>query len=167
MFEIEVCCSPALADLAPDDIRTIVQRTLRAEQVARAEISIALVDNTTIHDLNRRHLNHDYETDVLSFLLDSDRPPHTEIPRGRERSIEGEVIVSVEMAAATGPRFDFTTAQETTLYLVHGLLHLCGYDDLTEDEQPIMRKRERDILALWNLTPHFAEATGRKTGDHA
>jgi len=41
------------------------------------------------------------------------------------------------------------------LYLVHGLLHLCGYDDLTESEQQIMRARERDILQNWSLTPHY------------
>ena len=53
-------------------IREIVRQTLAAEKLAAATISVALVDNRAIHDLNRRHLNHDYETDVLSFLFDAE-----------------------------------------------------------------------------------------------
>ncbi len=52
------------------------------------------------------------------------------------------------MAVRSAPRFDWSPAEELTLYLVHGLLHLCGYDDLTEPERRLMRRRERTILKL-------------------
>ncbi|MEX0718851.1 MAG: rRNA maturation RNase YbeY [Planctomycetaceae bacterium] len=51
-------------------LRDVIARTLELENVAAAEISLAIVDDATIHELNRRHLAHDYPTDVLSFLLD-------------------------------------------------------------------------------------------------
>ena len=79
--------------------------------------------------------------------------------------IEGEVIVSAEMALQMAEQYHWHGADELCLYLVHGLLHLCGYDDLTEVEQIVMRQREREILRHWNLTPHYAEDTATPTGE--
>ncbi|MDB5339764.1 MAG: ybeY [Planctomycetaceae bacterium] len=158
MYEIEITNEQDQLELAEERLRDIVQRTLTAEQVRSAVISVAIVDNATIWRLNRRHLQHDYPTDVLSFLLESD-PETVPVtgPRGAGRMIEGEVIVSAEMALQMAAQYHWQGADELCLYLVHGLLHLCGYDDLTPEEQIVMRHRERDILQFWNLTPHYAE----------
>ncbi|HEX4073376.1 MAG TPA: rRNA maturation RNase YbeY [Planctomycetaceae bacterium] len=131
-------------------IRQIVRHTLAAEKLAAATISVALVDNRAIHDLNRRHLKHDYETDVLSFLFDAEPEfaASSTGPRGKGRRIDGEIVISAEMAVQSASQFDWSPAEELTLYLVHGLLHLCGYDDLTEPERRLMRRRERAILKL-------------------
>ncbi len=160
MYEIEVTNEQDCLELAEDRLRDIVQRTLAAEQVRSAVISVAVVDDATIWRLNRRHLQHDYPTDVLSFLLESDPEtvPETGL-RGAGRMIEGEVIVSAEMALQMAAQYHWQGADELCLYLVHGLLHLCGYDDLTPEEQIVMRHREREILQFWNLTPHYAEDT--------
>ncbi|HUE13628.1 MAG TPA: rRNA maturation RNase YbeY [Planctomycetaceae bacterium] len=134
-------------------IRRIARLALAAEEVAQATISVALVDNQAIHRLNRRHLNHDYETDVLSFLFDS-RPNESTTavvptnPRGTGRRIDGEIVISAEMALQSAPRFGWTATEELSLYLVHGLLHLCGYDDGADSERRLMKKRERAILNL-------------------
>jgi probable rRNA maturation factor len=158
MYEIEINNEQDQLELPADWLRDIVQQTLAAEQVRSAVISVAVVDNPTIWRLNRRHLQHDYPTDVLSFLLESDPEavPATGI-RGAGRMIEGEVIVSAEMALEMAAQYHWQGADELCLYLVHGLLHLCGYDDLSPEEQIVMRRRERDILQFWNLTPHYAE----------
>jgi probable rRNA maturation factor len=124
---------------------------LDVESIEHATISIALVDNRTIHQLNRQHLNHNYQTDVLSFLFESeaDQPidagPRSR-PRQNGRYIDGEIVISAEMAAQTAVRFGWSASQELELYLVHGLLHLCGYDDGTDSERRLMRRRERSIL---------------------
>jgi len=142
-------------------LREVAECTLSAEQVESAEISLALVDNPTIRDLNIRYLEHDYDTDVLSFLFAADggtwTPREPEGRRGAGKQIEGEIIVSVEMACDVAREFGWKPADELTLYLVHGLLHLAGYDDLSEHEKAVMRSREREILSRWNLTPHYAE----------
>jgi probable rRNA maturation factor len=134
-------------------IRRIARLALAAEQVAAAMISVALVDNRAIHCLNRRHLNHDYETDVLSFLFESE--PGTAgtaegpgQPRAAGRRIDGEIVISAEMALQAAPRFGWSPAEEFALYLVHGLLHLCDYDDTTDAERRLMKQRERAILNL-------------------
>ncbi len=67
--------------------------------------------------------------------------------RGAGRRIDGEVLVSAEMAVQMSARFGWSPRDELTLYLVHGLLHLCGYDDLSPAERRLMRQRERTILA--------------------
>ena len=162
---VEIANSQSLLDIDEGLLREVVERTLSAERVAQATISIALVDNPTLRELNRRHLDHDYDTDVLSFLLECERDEGDDaaavVPRGSGKRLEGEVVLSVEMAAQTAPNFGWSTQDEVVLYLVHGLLHLVGYCDLSDAEKQVMRERERDILKMWGLTPHYVEDGNR------
>ncbi|MBL8851103.1 MAG: rRNA maturation RNase YbeY [Planctomycetaceae bacterium] len=133
-------------------LKRVVRDVLRHEGIEEADISLVFVGDEEMHALNRRHLAHDYPTDVLSFLLD-------ESATETGRSIEAEIIVSTEFAAQTAPRFDWTTDEEVTLYVVHGLLHACGYDDLTSKEKSRMRRAERSALKRHGLEPRYR---GRK-----
>jgi probable rRNA maturation factor len=135
-------------------VRKVVRTVLGAERVTSAAISIALADNATVRRVNRDYLQHDYDTDVLSFLFDSmsakdsgaqGRPADDD--SRRTVRIDGEILASAEMAVETASQFGWSARDELTLYLVHGLLHLCGYDDQTLRERRIMRGRERAILA--------------------
>ena len=160
MYEIDITNKQHCLEVPADRLRDIVQRTLSEERVRSAVISVAVVDNRTIWRLNRRHLQHDYPTDVLSFLLERDPASIPAAgPRGAGRLIEGEVIVSAEMAMQMAAQYHWRDVDEVCLYLVHGLLHLCGYDDLTPEEQMVMRHRERDILRFWNLIPSYRDDT--------
>ena len=114
-----------------------------------AEISIAIVDDETIHDLNRRYLKHDYATDVLSFVLDRD-----------EGHLDGEVIASAETASRVGRQFSAPADDELLLYVVHGMLHLVGFDDQTPAAAKRMRKEEQKILD--QLAPSVAAAANRR-----
>lgn len=147
---IQVSIANEQSSLAVDEakIREIVAETLHAEEIENAEISVALVDDPTMHELNRRHLEHDYPTDVLSFLL-ADSGDEGE-------PLEGEIIISTETAIRQAAEYTWAPEAEFTLYLVHGLLHLCGYDDHTAADRRRMRSRERAILKIWGLSPHYA-----------
>ena len=112
---------------------------LASEKIAAAELSLAIVNGDQMQELNKRHLEHDYDTDVLSFLLES-----SESPDGA--SLEGEVIVSIDMARKQAAEHETALDYELILYIVHGTLHLCGYDDLTTAEAAVMRERERNLL---------------------
>ncbi|MFP6763036.1 MAG: rRNA maturation RNase YbeY [Planctomycetaceae bacterium] len=156
MFQVDVANNQHHLSFDSEILRSVVRHTLNAEQVTAATISIAIVDSQTMHTLNRKYLNHDYDTDVLSFLLDcsggeSDDRGLPGIPRGTGKTIDGEVIVNSEYAIRIAPDFGWEPLSELILYVIHGLLHLCGYDDLTRVELPVMRQREREILALINL----------------
>ena len=129
----------------------LARLVLEQEQVAAAEISVAIVDDAAIHAINREFLNHDYPTDVISFLLDCSQPEEVESPngsrRGTAKAIEGEVVISADTAAANAVKYGVDSHDELALYLVHGLLHICGYDDLTPKEKRLMRTRESEALA--------------------
>jgi probable rRNA maturation factor len=121
-----------------------VQRVLAGEGIEKAVISIAVVDDPTMHQLNRQYLQHDYPTDVLSFLLEDD-----------DDRIEGEIIISADYAAREAEQFGWSPQDEMLLYVIHGSLHLVGYDDLEPEFKTEMRAKEREYLATFGLTPRY------------
>lgn len=121
-------------------IRAAVQAALRAAGIGRAAVSVAVVDDPAIAALNARFLGDDQPTDVLSFLLEQ-----------ADGYLEGEVVVSAQTAAAEAQRFGWSPADELLLYVVHGILHLAGYDDVTSEQRRVMRRRERACLARFGL----------------
>ncbi|WP_339683613.1 rRNA maturation RNase YbeY [Gimesia maris] len=153
-FQIEIQNSQTHLAIDETQLKTAISFLLQSEQVNQAEISLAIVDNPTIRQLNQQYLEHDYDTDVLSFLLDCDTAMDTNQMelRGAGRQIEGEVIVSAEMAVVMSAEYQWPAEQELLLYVIHGLLHLCGYDDLTEEELHIMRQREQQIFDHWQIS---------------
>jgi len=160
MYEIAIANEQTVLEIDEEFLRTAAWTALDAEQVREASISIALVDDAALRTLNARHLGHDYDTDVLSFLLEceedaaaSSTAAERGVPRGRGKRIEGEVIVSAEMAAHMAQQYRWSPAHELALYVVHGLLHLAGYDDLTDDERELMRARERAVLSRLDIVP--------------
>ena len=161
-FEIDISCDhdSAAVDCGHDStivdcdsIQAALVSALEQEEVRTAVLSVTLVDNPTMHRLNREHLQHDYPTDVISFPLEwmcgdeslEDRAGFAE-GRAKDALIEGEIVVSVDYAQEMAKRCGWTTQNELTLYAVHGMLHICGYDDLTPDEKQLMRLREKAIL---------------------
>ena len=166
-YTIDITDEQSRVQIDLERLRAIAADLLRYEEVASAEISVALIDGGTMRELNRQHLDHDYDTDVLSFLLECDEPtePRSDAPRGSGKMIDGEVLVSTDVAAKAAGDFGWSVENEVTLYLVHGLLHLVGYDDLSDDEKAIMRQRERYHLARWDLHPVYAESLPEQGSD--
>lgn len=104
--------------------------------VAQANWSIAIVDDPTIHSLNRQYLQHDYETDVLSFPLSE---PDDEVSAG-------DLIISIDTARRVATEYGCPLAQELLLYVIHGSLHLVGLDDSTPEQAAEMRRWEGTFL---------------------
>jgi probable rRNA maturation factor len=142
----------------------LARAVLSREHVARAEISVAVVDDPQIHAINRKFLNHDCPTDVISFLLDGDDAAKgwRRRRRGSGKSIGGEIVISAQTARRSARDFKTIPEDELELYLVHGLLHLCGYDDRTPPEKRLMRRREAEALSEWNADqPRRARRSAR------
>lgn len=135
-FTIEVSNQQTKHRLQVRKLKEIVRTILQNEDVASAEISIAIVDDPTMHALNRQYLNHDYPTDVLSFVLHSD-----------EERLEGEIIVSADTAASACAEYGWSAFEELSLYVIHGTLHLVGYDDHRPRDRKEMRAKETEYLA--------------------
>ena len=117
-------------------LRDIARIVLEGEGAKEARISLAFVDNATIHKLNKQFLNHDEPTDVLSFPMSG---PNV-------KTLEGEVVLGAEIAKAQATDRGHDVGAELALYVIHGLLHLCGFDDHGDDDVKRMRERERHYL---------------------
>lgn len=151
-YSIDITVRHATSAIAEDVLRQTVETTLAEENIPSAEISLVLTDDAEIHRINREFLGHDCPTDVISFRLNDDQPAFRNGPSAAAH-LDGELIVSLETAAKAAAVEGWSLESEVVLYVVHGLLHLCGYDDLTDDARPLMRRRERDILTKLNRFP--------------
>ena len=155
MITVEITNRQAALSIDEDRLRAAVRAVLLEEGVLDAAVGIAVVDDLTIQDSNRRFLNHDYATDVLTFALEQD-----------EHRLEGELMISAETAAASAAEYGWSAADELLLYVIHGTLHLAGYDDRDGDSLAEMRAQERRHLAHFGLVPRY-DSAGLKAGDNA
>jgi probable rRNA maturation factor len=139
MIRVAIASPQEMVALERGKLRDIVRAVLQGEDIRDAEISIAFVDNETIHRLNKRYLDHDEPTDVLTF------------PLGGGKKLAGEIVVGAEVAAAEASQRGHDVHAELALYVIHGVLHLCGYDDATQQDRQAMRARERHHLRSLSL----------------
>jgi len=123
--------------VSSERLRAVARRALAALGRADREVHVTVVDDRRIRALNTRYLGIRRATDVLAFDLAGPGPAR----------LWGEVIVSAEMAARQARRLGIPLAAELDLLVVHGLLHLAGYDDHEPRRARRMHERAREILA--------------------
>jgi len=111
-------------------IRKLIEKVISEEGKISGDLNFILTNDRTLLDMNRRFLNHNYFTDVISFGL------------GDSKIIEGEIYVSVETVKLNAKNYKVSYRNEMLRVMVHGTLHLCGYDDNTRLEKERMRKLE-------------------------
>jgi probable rRNA maturation factor len=129
-------------------VKKIVRQVLKAEEVATPyEVSLVLTDSETVKQLNRDYRGVDEPTDVLAFHMltqkgidDSFALP----PDGVTRL--GEVIISYPQAAEQAREQGHSTERELALLVIHGILHLTGYDHEEPEEESKMREKERELM---------------------
>jgi len=120
-------------------LRRRARRILTALACEGAEISITLVDDAAISALNQRHRGHPRPTDVLAFSLVEG--PHAE----RRGALLGDVVIGLETAARQARARRRTLDDEVARLLVHGALHLVGYDHVRRADARVMRAQERRV----------------------
>jgi probable rRNA maturation factor len=140
MIQVAVAHQSRLPAVDPAKVRAAIELVLQNAGIETATISVAVVDGAEMRELNARYLNHDWPTDVLSFVLDAS-----------DESIDGEVIVSAETALSASAEHGTTPVEEFLLYVVHGTLHLVGHDDHDDASAAEMRRLEQLILSQLNL----------------
>src|SRR5205823_413054 len=122
-------------------LKAAAKAVLDGEGLREGKVTLAFVNNTHIHRLNKQFLAHDEPTDVLTF-------PSSE-PGAKK--LEGDVVIGYEVAAEHAADRDVPVGQELVLYAIHGCLHLCGYDDRTATAATEMRVKERFYLRRLGL----------------
>jgi probable rRNA maturation factor len=119
---------------------TVVAEVLREDPggaVNRCELGIHLVAAAEMVDLNRRFLGHEGSTDVITL-------DYTDAPRSTQ--IVGDIFVCLDEAIAQARRFRTTWQSELVRYVIHGILHLRGYDDVRAAERRVMKREEERLL---------------------
>lgn len=141
MGKVSIACPQEAVEVDRKFMREVVRVVLEGEGVVDAEISLAFVDDPTIHRLNKQFLQHDEPTDVLSFPLSE----------ARSKKLSGELVIGAEVAQRQAAERGHEVMAELTLYVIHGLLHLCGHDDHDQKDAQLMRERERNYLTALGL----------------
>jgi len=114
----------------------------------KTEISVLFTDDKFIRSLNNKYRGIDKSTDVLSFSLGegSVKTPETETEK-----LLGDIIISVETAQSQANKLNHSIEKELTVLLIHGLLHLTGYDHEEDQDYKIMREKESEILRIFDF----------------
>jgi probable rRNA maturation factor len=115
---VEVDAAGVRVPLARRRVAEIARAVLRAEKVRRARLSIAFVDDARIARLNRRHLGHSGPTDVISFALSDDA----------SEGLVGDIYIAPAVARRNAMEQGIPARDELTRLVVHGVLHVVGYD---------------------------------------
>lgn len=116
-----------------EELKKIAEMVIKNEGI-KAEINITIVDDKYIKKLNKKYLKKDSTTDVISFYFKQNEKFET---------IGGDIYISIEQASRQRKGI---LLDELKLLIVHGLLHIAGYNDSSEKERKIMRKKEKEYL---------------------
>ena len=136
--------------LDAQEVEHICEVVLAAEGVEReVEISLSYVDDDEMHELNHEWRGIDRTTDVLSFECDS--AFDEDIPADETLEL-GDIILAPQVIARQAPGFGNSPADECRLMLVHGMLHLLGYDHIEDDEAESWRPARTPSCAIWRLS---------------
>jgi probable rRNA maturation factor len=124
--------------ISVDQVQQLVQQVIRKEGQICDEVNIYFVDSSAISQLHEQFFDDATPTDCISFPIDDQE--------GESHRLLGEVFICPAMAIAYAAKYEGDAYQETTLYIIHGLLHLMGYKDLEEQDIALMREAEAHHL---------------------
>ena len=153
-MEVLIDASYRAEDIEPlplEELATFILTKVGKPQ--NTEVSISFVDDEEIAQLNERYRGKQGPTDVLSFECDNDPMPEEAFALVEEPVYElGDIVIAVDVAERQTAVYGTTFEREITILTIHGLLHLCGYDHVTDEDAAIMEPLEDDLLAQWEAS---------------
>lgn len=124
-----------------NDLVKVIEKVSKLLGVESSIVSIVLVDNEYIHKINKEYRNVDRETDVISFaFMDDETNPESGV------TDLGEIYISLEKAHSQSKEYGHSFKRELCFLLTHGLLHLLGYDHMTEEDEKEMFGLQEEVL---------------------
>lgn len=139
-----------------DIIRQMVVAALDYENCPyEAEVSVTVVDDKEIQEINKTYRNIDKATDVLSFPMyqyekaaDFDNLDYSAFNPESGELLLGDIVISAEKVTAQAKEYGHSKEREFAFLLVHSILHLLGYDHMEEEERLVMESKQKEILEL-------------------
>jgi probable rRNA maturation factor len=119
-------------------VKKIIEKVISEEGKNSGDLYFILTDDKTVRKINVEFLNHNYYTDVISFNNSWDD------------EISGEIYMSIDTIKRNAVNYNVSLKEELVRVLIHGVLHLCGYEDKNDIEKSEMTKREDHWLDVYN-----------------
>ena len=151
-MEIAIGKEPDTLEVPQEDVDAVRRAVLtvgRLYGALDAEVSVTLTNDAHIHALNRDYRGVDRPTDVLSFALtESEEPEIFDAPGG---VVLGDLVISLERAAAQAETYGHSFLRELSFLTVHGMLHLLGYDHIEEEDRLEMEEEQRHVMDVLGI----------------
>lgn len=141
-FVVEIIDVQDFLEIDREKVERVCNRIAVDFKIETGRFGVVFVDDETIRQYNRDFLQHDYPTDVISFQIEDRRD---------EGHLEGEILACTQVARERAEEFGWTPEEEILLYVVHGILHLVGFDDTTSEQRREMRLKEKEYLAILDV----------------
>lgn len=128
-------------------VRKVVKHTLKKMKAEKSEVNIIFVGLEEIHEINKAYRNVDRPTDVISFALED-----TEDVTVYEERVLGDIYICLDKVHEQAKEYGHTEIREMAFLIVHGLLHLLGYDHMIKEEEKVMFGLQEEILNEMGIT---------------
>jgi len=112
-----------------------INYVFREENCILKFLELNLVNNSTIKKVNKTYLNHDYYTDIITFLYEQNK-----------KTLEGEIFISLDTVKVNAKEFGTSYKEEFLRVVIHGCLHMAGYKDKKKQEIKLIREKEEQYL---------------------
>ncbi|MFN5442696.1 MAG: rRNA maturation RNase YbeY [Crocinitomicaceae bacterium] len=122
------------------DLTNWISKVCVDENYNLGDISLIFCSDEYLLDMNRTHLDHDYYTDIITF-------DYTD-----NQIVSGDLFISIDRVRDNASDFNVSFDHELHRVIIHGVLHLCGYKDKSDDEEKLMRTKENNALSLISFT---------------
>ena len=122
------------------DLTNWISKVCINENYNLGDISLIFCSDEYLLDMNRTHLDHDYYTDIITF-------DYTD-----NQIVSGDLFISIDRVRDNATDFNVSFEHELHRVIIHGVLHLCGYKDKSDDEEKLMRTKENNALSLISFT---------------
>ena len=126
--------------LSDIDLTNWISKVCITENYNLGDISLIFCSDEYLLDMNRTHLDHDYYTDIITF-------DYTD-----NQIVSGDLFISIDRVRDNATDFNVSFDHELHRVIIHGVLHLCGYKDKSDDEEKLMRTKENNALSLISFT---------------
>ncbi|WP_339232212.1 rRNA maturation RNase YbeY [Bacillus sp. PS108] len=134
------------------EVENLLQFAAEREGVQdQAEVSVTIVSNDDIHQINKEYRGKDAPTDVISFALEEEGEGEVEIVGAEMPPVLGDIIISADRTREQAEEYNHSFKRELGFLAVHGFLHLLGYDHMTKEEEEEMLTKQKELLDAYGL----------------
>ena len=128
----------ALPNQLNDDYKKWISKVVDLEGYELSELSYIFCSDEYLLNINKEYLQHDYYTDIITFDNSEE-----------DALIAGDIFISIDRVEENAKELNISFENELKRVMIHGVLHLCGYGDKSEEEQKLMREKEEEAIALY------------------